>query len=329
MTQSDLPCDVQAMRRQSPLVQKTAVLGLSVLAAITATPLLVGAASETGTWEAEELITALERVPSRYSVDAGNADTLDEEVRSGEAMRLPGVHSDIGITVSAAAKAGIALNLGDGREAVSHDDETSTIAQRKSDGSIQILTAIESSSAPTEFTYELSLPPESEVTVNDDGSVAILGTDGSFLAGIHTPWAVDAEGNTVSTHYEVDGTHLTQIVSHDEGFAYPIVADPWLGAELYGGVATTYVSEGFIVTTRPTEWGALYSGVQNVAMWWAHADEVKNKMTSPGNWTLSLQEQLYCHIAGWPVSANPDYDLESWKPHIRWEDQVPSKCQSY
>lgn len=164
------------------------------------------------------------------------------------------------------------------------------------------------------------------MTLNEDGSIAAIGADGAFVAGAHKPWALDANGVPVSTHFVIDGTRLTQVVEHGEGNAYPVVADPWLGAELYGGVATTSVPEGFIVTTRPTEWGALYSGTQNIGMWWAHADEVKNKMGNPSLWTESLQEQLYCHIAGWPVSANPDYDLEGWKPYVRWEAQIESKC---
>lgn len=42
------------------------------------------------------------------------------------------------------------------------------------------------------------------------------------------PWAYDANSKTVPTHYEVNGTKLTQIIEHKNGgFAYGITADPF------------------------------------------------------------------------------------------------------
>ena len=42
------------------------------------------------------------------------------------------------------------------------------------------------------------------------------------------PWARDANGAEVPTHYEITGTTLTQIIDHRmEPYAYPIVADPF------------------------------------------------------------------------------------------------------
>lgn len=218
------------------------------------------------------------------------------------------------------------LPLDENQDAVARDDETTTVAQQKLDGSVQIITTIESSSAPTTYSYDLTLPENTTLRMNDDGSVVAYDNTGAFVAGVHKPWAIDATGAAVPTHFAVDGNRLTQFVEHDAAHAYPIVTDPWLGANLYGSVKATKTSQGYVLTTTPTAWGAAYSGVANLPMWWAHADEVKNKVPKGYAWSLSLQEQLYCHIAGWPVSANPSYDLESWKPHTYWEAQIPSKC---
>lgn len=43
---------------------------------------------------------------------------------------------------------------------------------------------------------------------------------------IDASWALDANGKPVPTHYEVNGTTLTQVVEHAAGTAYPVVADP-------------------------------------------------------------------------------------------------------
>lgn len=58
------------------------------------------------------------------------------------------------------------------------------------------------------------------------------------------PWAFDANGTPVPTHYEVQGSTLVQVVDHTgAGIAYPVVADPtfitgtnvWFGG-FYGAV---------------------------------------------------------------------------------------------
>lgn len=58
----------------------------------------------------------------------------------------------------------------------------------------------------------------------DDGSVTL--SDGvDFLGGIATPWAVDAQGQSLPTHYEIDGSTLTQVVDTSTAM-FPVVADP-------------------------------------------------------------------------------------------------------
>lgn len=47
----------------------------------------------------------------------------------------------------------------------------------------------------------------------------------NFLGGIDAPWAVDADGQPLPTHYEISGSTLTQVVD-TTGATFPVVADP-------------------------------------------------------------------------------------------------------
>lgn len=306
------------------------ISALAPIVTLTLLPVLVGApayAEEGG--KADEISAALESVPDEYMVDVDNSDSLTDELLDRTPLRVLGSSGEVtGVAIievpTGESKSLVALD--DGREAVTRTGGTSTVAQQKVDGSVQIITTIDSESSPTEYSFDLTLPDGVKLTLMEDGSIIAIGAGGEFVAGAPKPWAVDANGASVPTHFTINGNRLTQVVSHDSDDVFPVVADPWLGAALYGGVAATNTSEGYVLTTTPTAWGGQMATPANISMWWAHADEVKNKVPSGYSWSLSLQEQLYCHIAGWPISANPSYDLESWKPHVRWDIQAPSKC---
>lgn len=59
-----------------------------------------------------------------------------------------------------------------------------------------------------------------------DGRVTIATPSGEMIAGIDAPWAVDADGRKLNTHYKVDGSRLIQIVETDHHTVFPVVADP-------------------------------------------------------------------------------------------------------
>lgn len=92
------------------------------------------------------------------------------------------------------------------------------------------------------------------------------------------------------------GATLTQVIDHSSGgFSYPIVADPWLGQDLYNQPWVTLVMQSWIVNVVPTTWGVVWAGPLT---WFAHRDEVVSKLGSEWwRWTNTIQEQFYCHIA--------------------------------
>ncbi|WP_146088090.1 hypothetical protein [Rathayibacter sp. AY1B5] len=74
---------------------------------------------------------------------------------------------------------------------------------------------------------------------NVDGSVYLFLENGKTLY-VEKPWARDASGADVSTHFEVDGDYLRQIIESPEDVRYPLVADPaWSHTMDYGIGSTT------------------------------------------------------------------------------------------
>lgn len=235
------------------------------------------------------------------------------------------------ITLPASDTAG-AAQVTDGLVSYDNQDGTSTVPVAKEDGSLQFTTIIDDAGAPETYSYGLALPEGYELLASDQGEgIAIASTDATDLLGVFAaPWAVDADGRNVPTHYEIQGDALVQIIDHASGsFTYPIVADPWLGVDLYGSPYLTTWNGVFKVNVTPTQQGKDWAGI---ATWWAHADEIKNKLAAkypsrPASqrWNDNVQEQLYCHIAGLPLSL-PEYNLEGARVFKYWEAQVAYKC---
>jgi hypothetical protein len=81
------------------------------------------------------------------------------------------------------------------------------------------------------------VPKGGGLAITGDGGAVVFGVAATLLAVIPAPWAKDAHGRHIATHYEVHGTTLIQFVGHQApGTAYPVVADPtwqWTNAD-YG-----------------------------------------------------------------------------------------------
>lgn len=209
-----------------------------------------------------------------------------------------------------------------------HGNGSKSVPLVKDDGSVQVLTIIDEASAPQSYSYTIEVPEGASLDVDEDGAVHITGAGGEFIGGVAPAWAVDANGASVPTTYQVEGSTLTQLVNHDAAqFTYPIVADPWLGQDLYYNPYVTFPSQGYKINVTPRVWGQTWAGP---ATWFAHVDEVKSKLGgSAWRWTNTIQEQFYCHIAGLPMSL-PQYNLESWRPLVNWAQSLASyRCNPY
>ena len=101
------------------------------------------------------------------------------------------------------------------------------VALRPTSSGIQIVSVIPDNSASEEYEYPLSIPDGAQIYETDNGAYVFEAADQSGLGKIESPWAVDALGASVPTHFELRGTTLVQIVEHHTNeFQYPITADP-------------------------------------------------------------------------------------------------------
>lgn len=298
--------------------------------------------------QANPQITSTEHLPDDVksgSVPTGHMEkTKDGGLRvkrNGVEVSLPGnsskpatldsAKSRIQVTLPASTRASKAVNQRKEFPTFNNGDGSLTTTVPKNDGSLQIVTTIESATAPTEYTYTLGLKPGSVLHELNGGTIAILTPDGDeFLGGIAAPWAKDANSKAIPTRYVIDGTKLTQIIDHRaDGIAYPVVADPWFGIDLYYSPYVSFVSQGYKINVTPTNWGTNINNT-GIETWWAHRDEVKTKLGGNAwRWTNSIQEQFYCHIRGIPASL-PEYNMESWRPTINWlESLTRYRCNPY
>jgi hypothetical protein len=102
----------------------------------------------------------------------------------------------------------------------------SVAVQRTTDG-VRALVGIAAPEAAERYAFTVSGDAAS-LAWQDDGSVLASRADGTAIGRVETPWARDANGAKVPTHYEIAGTTLTQVIDHRSGpYAYPIVADPF------------------------------------------------------------------------------------------------------
>lgn len=163
-------------------------------------------------------------------------------------------------------------------------------------------------------------PPSTTSTVDpESGAVVVTTENGSVLGGVSSPWARDAAGEPVPTRFVVTEGKLTQIVEHDDGYAYQIVADPWSGQNLLHRAWVTGEPRGYVVNAVATTWGRTFNGVVTHG---AHVAELKQRLGSQAyrvNYTV--EQQFLCHVTG--NYFEPDtYNMESWRPGVAWGAQL-------
>ncbi|MGX7681077.1 hypothetical protein ACSMXN_19485 [Jatrophihabitans sp. DSM 45814] len=125
--------------------------------------------------------------------------------------------------------------------------------------------------APSSYDFALTLPGKSTASVQPDGSVAVV-TAGRPVGAFLPPWAKDANGKALPTHFTVNGATLTQQID-TAGAAYPITADPhytwgWISGTVYFNKTETrsiaVAGSGAAAFGFPV--GGAFSALANIAM---------------------------------------------------------------
>ncbi|MCZ2404395.1 DUF2599 domain-containing protein [Paenarthrobacter sp. Z7-10] len=198
---------------------------------------------------------------------------------------------------------------------VSYDNHngSTTVSILKQDASVQLNTVIQGANAPASYVYPVNMPAGAKLSANDDGSVTIVDSVGNFLGGISAPWAVDAGGGSVPTHYDISGSSLIQVVDLSHVTAYPVVADPWFGIALIQKTVWSYAYKNDPrLMVYPTVWGRAWSGP---ALWKVQWSEVITKTTSYRSRanTPDMYYQFVCHqelgAEYWKGSYNLDSNI--------------------
>ncbi len=115
----------------------------------------------------------------------------------------------------------------DGTVVFNADDRSgdAVAVQTLADGSTRIQTVMGGAESPREFGYRMA---GYQPYQGDTGEVIFLNEAGDYVP-VAAPWAVDANGESVPTSYEVRGDELFQVVTPGAETAYPVVADPsWI-----------------------------------------------------------------------------------------------------
>lgn len=117
-----------------------------------------------------------------------------------------------------------ALQAYDGTIIYPTDNDASLAVQPFTDGSVRFLSVLENKHAPSSYDYVIE---GATLELLQDGSVLVF-RNGEPAGFVEAPWARDAEGRPVPTHYSITDNTITQVIEHTSGnFSYPIAADPW------------------------------------------------------------------------------------------------------
>jgi hypothetical protein len=216
------------------------------------------ASADSGKVSASEAATALrttstssrnlvaEPAQSSADVDSAAVATSDnvkvdvpKDLSNGVGVTANG--QEMSISLPNAGDAGKATRLPDGTVAYAGTNGSAN-AVVPTDGGVQMITTIKNASAPSRYTYKVSVPDGGKVSVVQDGRAIVTDARGTVIMAVDVPWAKDANGVSVPTHYETNGVALTQVVDHAGGnYAYPITADPrWISRTWYGAMVVHY-----------------------------------------------------------------------------------------
>lgn len=248
--------------------------------------------------------------------------------KSDEAVKIQSKLGGLSVKMPFSSTASNGREISNGIIAFDNKNGSASVPIIKSDGSLQMTTVIQSAAAPTRYTYQFQTDSDLKILKYRGG--LILLKNSKFAGAVAPAWAKDASGKDVPTHYEVDGSEITQVVEHPSAeYEYPIVADPWLGTNLFSSVylaSWTYSAQP-VVNLNLSTWGWLvYSGVAqgglplsfgagqailDTAGWdeaWGKGGAIRAALDKP-----SQRQQFSCHALG--AIAAGEWNLEKGRPN--------------
>lgn len=263
--------------------------------------------------------------PALEATTAGSSITLPFDPAQSVTFAADDQSAIMAVALPFAEQASTATSAAAGSVVYDNNNGSATVPVVRADGGVQINTVISDPSAPTTYAYEFVLPAGAVVT---SAGKTVLFTDGEkLLGGLAPAWAKDATGRDVPTRYEVHGTTVTQVIEHDQSYTYPVVADPWIGINLFSQITVDSYNAQPRVNLDLSSWGwAVYSGaaqggglagiaagqaILNTAGWdeaWGRGGVIRSALDKP-----SQRQQFSCHALG--AIAAGTWNLEKFRPN--------------
>lgn len=240
---------------------------------------------------------------TEVAIEAGNSPTITLESEIYEPLHVNGaLEGEVEVT-------------SDGTSVYETKQNYSVVPLPYKDGSIQLINVIADSAAPERYEYDFSSTTPVSITLKD-GVAVILDVNGDFIGGVTTPWAYDAHGVAVPTHFEIAGSTLIQVVEHSSGsYTYPISADPYLGQKLFSWITVDSFQGDSRVNLQPTDFGrGMPPWVMTGAGWteavgWPGPVPVGPILGSKA----TLRQQFDCHAFGNAFAGT--WNLERFRPN--------------
>lgn len=136
--------------------------------------------------------------------------------------------------------------------------ETDELVSPTAEG-VELFDLLRSVESPETIRYRLDLPAGASVKALPGGAAEVMAADGSAIAVIPKPNAVDAQGTYVPVKLEVEGDSVVLSTHHrEEDLAYPILVDPeivyedWMHPNWYDGARTAALSYWSWATNFPS-----------------------------------------------------------------------------
>ena len=286
----------------------------------------------------ELLDDAINLTPEEGGDAAIEADIEDVQITvptdPSDPLTFESDDGDIAIVLPASAEASDAVAARDGVVVFDNNDGSTTTPIVREDATLQINTVIQSPEAPVSYSYQIDLPVGT--TIERDGESLYFLNGDTLVGGLAPAWAQDADGQTVTTRYEVDGSTVTQIVEHDATFTYPVVADPWLGKNLFAyvrnNVRAPYKNKPVYTMELSARGQLIYRGSAALGLvaplgTGLPVTAFGYKIMTNNGWsevisrqpranTTSVKQQYVCHVRyGYPVLGSGwRWDLEAARP---------------
>ena len=211
------------------------------------------------------------------------------------------------------------------------NNEITDVAVQYFNDSARILTILNSFNSPTEYEYRVNLPVGGKIEKIENGSVIIFNKKGDLIGGFASPWAIDANGKSIPTHYEIQGNIVIQIVEHlSDNTVYPVVADPWLWKDLISSATWSSSESKWTLKVTPTKWARLNAGGYLIGVYgW---NELYSKYKNVGRGIKKnlngMKDQFICHqqvVA--IVSPNKStWNLDEYRADVGYLQTVNSSC---